>query len=171
MCMNLPDWPSCVQKWFDEESDFRYGAGFNELNYGSVGHFVQIAYWKSARVGCGYATCGCYKYFVCEYAEALLFTPSVYSPWSQGEPCADCPDRCDDGLCDCSGKLCSNMGELKVDTCDCVCYTQAYSGNMCQNLNCGVQDDFMCAQMNVTFCRDVPNIYSLCPIMCSRCPA
>ncbi|TNN28512.1 Cysteine-rich venom protein TEL1 [Liparis tanakae] len=61
-------WSDAVQSWYDEVKDWRYGVG--STNGGVVGHFTQLVWYRSNKVGCAMAYCpnSYYKYFyVCQY--------------------------------------------------------------------------------------------------------
>nr|XP_020026246.1 cysteine-rich secretory protein 3-like [Castor canadensis] len=63
---------------------------------------VQVVWYSSFLTGCGVAYCPekSSKYFmVCRYCPAGNYLSRYYVPYDEGEPCASCPDHCDDGLC------------------------------------------------------------------------
>uniref|UniRef100_A0A8D0HRL9 ShKT domain-containing protein n=1 Tax=Sphenodon punctatus TaxID=8508 RepID=A0A8D0HRL9_SPHPU len=96
-------WSSGIQGWFDERSDFIFGKGPDE-DTAIIGHYTQMVWYKSYEIGCAVAYCpksALYKFFyVCHYCPAgNLLGSSFYSPYTPGNPCGDCPDACDNGLC------------------------------------------------------------------------
>uniref|UniRef100_A0A914LYJ2 SCP domain-containing protein n=1 Tax=Meloidogyne incognita TaxID=6306 RepID=A0A914LYJ2_MELIC len=76
---------------------------FNGAQNGrGVGHWTQLAWWNTIRVGCGLARCDRYKtYIVCNYDPVgNVITLGVYEI---GTPCSGCPDKCNS-----TNKLCLN---------------------------------------------------------------
>ncbi|XP_054480161.1 cysteine-rich venom protein TEL1-like [Anoplopoma fimbria] len=91
-------WSSAIQSWYDEVKDWRYGVG--STNGGVVGHFTQLVWYRSNKVGCGVAYCpnSAYKYFyVCQYCPPGNFQYS--RPYASGPSCGDCSNACDSKLC------------------------------------------------------------------------
>nr|XP_003404193.2 cysteine-rich secretory protein 3-like [Loxodonta africana] len=95
-------WSYGIQSWYDESSDFVYGAGPTSPN-AVIGHYTQVVWSTSFRVGCGIAYCpnqGVLKYFyVCQYCPAGNYINRQYFPYKKGPPCSSCPGYCDKGLC------------------------------------------------------------------------
>ncbi|NXU45236.1 CRVP2 protein, partial [Drymodes brunneopygia] len=94
-------WSDVVQSWYNEVKDFEYGTGAKTED-AKVGHYTQVVWHNSRYVGCGLAFCGnsTYKYFyVCQYCPAGNLISSLKTPYTEGEPCGDCPNSCEDGLC------------------------------------------------------------------------
>ncbi|KAJ4928667.1 hypothetical protein JOQ06_004293 [Pogonophryne albipinna] len=61
-------WSNAIQDWYDEVQNWRYGVG--STNGRVVGHYTQVVWYRSNKVGCGVAYCPNpqYKYFyVCQY--------------------------------------------------------------------------------------------------------
>lgn len=53
-----------VEMWYGESSQYRYrGGGFSM----QTGHFTQVVWAETARVGCGMTTCNGMDVFVCNY--------------------------------------------------------------------------------------------------------
>ncbi|XP_073938080.1 cysteine-rich secretory protein 3 isoform X2 [Castor canadensis] len=101
MSSHLPTWSNAIQSWYDEVHDFTFGEGPKEP-FAIVGHYTQIVWYSSFLIGCGVAYCpeNSLKYFmVCHYCPAGNYLNRYYVPYDEGEPCARCPDHCDDGLC------------------------------------------------------------------------
>lgn len=60
-----------AQAWADEKSDFRYGVFPDVTLRGSwhgVGHYTQMIWVSTTRVGCAIATGGSWDYLVCRYS-------------------------------------------------------------------------------------------------------
>ncbi|XP_042331682.1 cysteine-rich venom protein-like [Sceloporus undulatus] len=95
-------WSEAIQAWFDEREDFVFGEGPTYRN-AVIGHYTQLVWYKSYMIACAVSYCDhkIYKYFyVCQYCPAgNVLGIHYYSPYKEGEPCGDCPSKCDDGLC------------------------------------------------------------------------
>ncbi|XP_060113542.1 cysteine-rich secretory protein 3-like [Heteronotia binoei] len=95
-------WSDAIQAWFDENADYIYGKGPKTKN-AVIGHYTQLTWYKSYMIACAVAQCqhDKYKYFyVCHYCPAgNVLGENFYKPYKEGEPCGDCPDACDNGLC------------------------------------------------------------------------
>ncbi|XP_019124296.2 serotriflin [Larimichthys crocea] len=95
---HMNPWSDAIQAWYDEIKDWRYGEG--STNGGVVGHFTQVVWAESYKIGCALAHCpnSEYKYFyVCQYCP-----PGNYQfarPYETGPPCGACPGNCENGLC------------------------------------------------------------------------
>ncbi|XP_019124299.2 serotriflin [Larimichthys crocea] len=91
-------WSNAIQSWYDEIEDWRYGVG--STNGGVVGHFTQVVWAKSYKIGCALAHCpnSRYKYFyVCQYCPPGNY--QLARPYETGRPCGACPGKCENGLC------------------------------------------------------------------------
>ncbi|KAI3364222.1 hypothetical protein L3Q82_011022 [Scortum barcoo] len=91
-------WSNAIQSWYDEVKDWRYGVG--AINGGVIGHYTQVVWYRSNKVGCGMAYCpnSQYKYFyVCQYCPPGNYQYAL--PYQAGPTCADCPNACDNKLC------------------------------------------------------------------------
>lgn len=94
-------WSQAIQRWYDESSNFIYGKGPTPPD-AVVGHYTQLVWNSSHQLGCGVAECpnNSWKYFyVCHYCPPGNFQNRLYTPYTVGEPCASCPNHCDNGLC------------------------------------------------------------------------
>ncbi|KFP05464.1 Serotriflin, partial [Calypte anna] len=94
-------WSRAIDAWYNEEKNFEYGTGANPE--GSViGHYTQVVWYNSYEVGCAIAYCPNKKfkyYYVCHYCPAGNLRHLIPTPYKKGEPCGDCPNACEDGLC------------------------------------------------------------------------
>ncbi|XP_060907394.1 cysteine-rich venom protein TEL1-like [Labrus mixtus] len=91
-------WSKVIDSWYSEVKDWEFGSG--SINDGVVGHFTQVVWYKSHKIGCGLAYCpdSRFKYFyVCHYCPVGNY--NLARPYKTGKSCADCPDNCDNGLC------------------------------------------------------------------------
>ncbi|XP_013409946.1 uncharacterized protein LOC106173376 [Lingula anatina] len=144
-----------VDAWHSEVSYYTYSS--RSCSY-VCGHYTQVVWDTSYRLGCAIAYCplSVYKYQVtCDYYE-----PGNYGgqhPYDLGTACSGCltdkynKEICADGLCvtqyecmqntslncaSCSSILeCQNSGRYDYDTCSCECANLFY-GPTCQYLNC-----------------------------------
>uniref|UniRef100_A0A8C5P3D0 Cysteine-rich secretory protein 3 n=1 Tax=Jaculus jaculus TaxID=51337 RepID=A0A8C5P3D0_JACJA len=117
-------WSQAIQSWYDEHNNFEYAVGPKPTN-AVVGHYTQIVWNTSFRVGCAIAYCPqqFLKFFmVCHYCPAGNQLRRLYRPYTKGEPCAKCPNHCDNGLCtnSCDKEdVYSNCSDLKKSlSCD-----------------------------------------------------
>ncbi|XP_049866500.1 serotriflin-like [Pectinophora gossypiella] len=98
-------WFFAVKSWFMEYQNFTYGVPIH--NFHEVGHYTQVVWATSHKVGCGIAHClggpwGQFYNYVCHYCPAGNVQPRMEFPYKPGRPCADCPDHC------IGGALCTN---------------------------------------------------------------
>lgn len=166
------DLVAATDGWASEIKDFNYGKAAT----GVTGHYTQIVYAKSGRVGCGVASCpdsGYGLFLVCNYAVSQM-SNEAETPWAEGDSsCEDCSSQCDTTgtLCDCGGKVCANGGILDLNDCTCTCQG-SYSGEYCQEINC-TPDPSYCPLYKEFYGDDVCNIYynvpQECPGMCGVC--
>ncbi|XP_052599933.1 cysteine-rich secretory protein 1-like isoform X1 [Peromyscus californicus insignis] len=117
-------WSHAIQSWYDEVNDFSFGSGPNTTD-AVVGHYTQVVWNTSFQVACGVAECPDQSlkfFYVCQYCPPGNFVERQYIPYTVGEPCALCPDHCEDGLCTNSCEYedkYSNCADLKASvTCD-----------------------------------------------------
>uniref|UniRef100_A0A671VPC7 Cysteine rich secretory protein 2 n=1 Tax=Sparus aurata TaxID=8175 RepID=A0A671VPC7_SPAAU len=96
------DWDSVIQSWYDEVNFWKYGVGATKKKE-AVGHYTQVVWATSKKIGCGMATCpnAKYKYyFVCQYSPAgnsKMFYKRF--PYKKGTPCSACRGSCENKLC------------------------------------------------------------------------
>ncbi|XP_061478281.1 cysteine-rich venom protein helothermine-like [Rhineura floridana] len=95
-------WSDAIQAWYNEVKDFAYGSGAKTRG-AVIGHYTQVVWYKSNEVGCALAYCSAqpiFKYFyVCQYCPAGNYADKMATPYSTGQPCGDCPNNCNNGLC------------------------------------------------------------------------
>ncbi|XP_008279394.1 cysteine-rich venom protein [Stegastes partitus] len=92
----LTSWTDVIQAWHNEVSHYTYPTGSS--NGETVGHYTQVVWNSSYKVGCGATLCPNGIYFYgCHYYRAGNFEP--YEPYKAGPSCGSCPDACDDKLC------------------------------------------------------------------------
>ncbi|KAM5285523.1 cysteine-rich secretory protein 3-like [Hipposideros larvatus] len=112
-------WSHAIQSWYDEKEDFMYGVG-PKYPEAVIGHYTQVTWYSSFRVGCGIAHCpnqnDLQYYYVCQYCPAGNVSDRKNTPYLKGTPCAKCPNHCVNGLCTNScdyEDVYSNCKELK----------------------------------------------------------
>ncbi|KAM6185143.1 cysteine-rich secretory protein 2-like [Rhynchocyon petersi] len=101
MSSDLPSWSEAIQSWYDEVYDFTFGKGAKSTD-AVIGHYTQVVWSTSYRVGCGVAYCPEEElpyYLVCQYCPAGNYVSRKNYPYKEGPPCGSCPNDCEDGLC------------------------------------------------------------------------
>lgn len=165
IAVGYSSWSETVESWYSEKKKFKYGIANSMMK---VGHFTQILYEKTSRVGCGFSQCTNGNFYVCNYGSGQM-NYAFKTPYKTGKPCGDCPDTCANGLCDCKGKLCLNNGKIHPNTCKCECLAR-FSGENCETLDCDKPDIFLCPKIwKPDFCLIYANVPALCPHMCKKC--
>ncbi|XP_067940475.1 cysteine-rich venom protein pseudechetoxin-like [Watersipora subatra] len=165
-------WDGAMQAWYDEVDDFTYGSE-SANRFSAVGHYTQMVWASSAKIGCGYAYCTNLnaEFYVCNYGPAGNY--DWWIPYKAGPPCGDCSNTCDsDKLCDCNGKVCENGGTLTLNTCECTCSKKWNNPGTC-GLNCtAVEEPTSCERGGFYHgkCQKWSNVPDECPNMCNICP-
>ncbi|XP_052797722.1 cysteine-rich venom protein latisemin-like [Mya arenaria] len=160
-------WSVAIKAWSDEKADYNYAGA----STGVTGHYTQMVWSSSSKVGCGYAYCSSVgNIYVCDYGPAGNMGNQL--PYARGTVCSACNGNCNNGLCDCRGRVCMNGGVLDLNTCTCSCNSQLdfYIQPDCA-LNCTDQQDprYCTSQWGPGRCEEA-NIAELCPGMCGWCP-
>ncbi|KAK1806363.1 hypothetical protein P4O66_004882, partial [Electrophorus voltai] len=88
-------WTDVVTAWHSEYKNYKYG--FGSINGKSIGHYTQVVWYSSYKVGCGIAKCGDRYFYSCRYYRAGNF--NGVAPYTEGVPCSACPQACEDKLC------------------------------------------------------------------------
>ncbi|XP_067656171.1 uncharacterized protein [Haliotis asinina] len=167
---DYPHWSDSIAAWHSEVKDFTYN-GSNVPD--KVGHYTQLVWADTTRVGCGFAKCNTTLFYVCNYAPAGN-RGGYKIPYKKGTPAAECKQK-DNNLCDCGGKACENGGTLNRTSCACTCIIETfYVGDVCK-LDCEdatVKEPVYCnhtayVEKNCQIIADVPD---RCPKMCHMCP-
>ncbi|XP_021206855.1 cysteine-rich venom protein ENH1 [Bombyx mori] len=99
-------WFFAIKTWFVENENFTYGDP--NVNLTAVGHYTQMVWATSYKVGCGLAHCsggpwGHFYNYVCHYCPGGNILTIAQYPYKTGEKCSDCPDHCT------SESLCTNF--------------------------------------------------------------
>uniref|UniRef100_A0AAY4ASK3 SCP domain-containing protein n=1 Tax=Denticeps clupeoides TaxID=299321 RepID=A0AAY4ASK3_9TELE len=88
-------WTEVVTAWHSEVKNYQFPTG--STNGRHVYSFLQVVWYSSYQVGCGAAQCGNLYFYACQYLRAGNF--KGIAPYTAGEPCAECPNSCEDNLC------------------------------------------------------------------------
>ncbi|XP_042313896.1 cysteine-rich venom protein-like [Sceloporus undulatus] len=94
-------WSAIITDWSAKAVNFQYGRGpINDINLSDV--YTQLVWYNSHRVGCAVAHCPKEMVpfiYVCHYCPVGNIIQSLTKPYKAGEPCADCPNHCENNLC------------------------------------------------------------------------
>lgn len=103
---SAPNWTRAIKAWYDEVKDFQkeqIGSFQDGEGPPPTGHFTQVIWARTFRIGCGYTM---YKrkdefveLYVCNYGEAGNVKDECI--YQEGEPCSRCPVN------SCCGETCS----------------------------------------------------------------
>ncbi|XP_059088168.1 uncharacterized protein LOC131884416 isoform X2 [Tigriopus californicus] len=100
-------WLFAVETWWLEKDLFQYGNDSNNLH--AIGHYTQLVWASTHRVGCGVNQCTMVekdkngkvltrnkKYFlyVCNYCPIGNFMDRLGLPYQKGTPCSSCKSHC-----------------------------------------------------------------------------
>ncbi|KAH3736563.1 cysteine-rich venom protein latisemin-like [Dreissena polymorpha] len=158
-------WTGAIEGWAKEKKDFTYGTdNKNKV----VGHYTQMVWAQTSKVGCGYAVCNGRPYYVCNYGPAGNYMGE--QPYANGTTCAMCPKSCTNRLCGCGGLVCLNGGVLDLKECKCNCRKSFHMQPNCA-LKCdGAVDSTHCPGFYSGKCEVWTNVPVECPKMCKWCP-
>ncbi|KAM4040511.1 serotriflin-like [Anomaloglossus baeobatrachus] len=93
-------WNEATMAFYNECKDFKFGFGA-KTPLAIIGHYTQLVWATSWEIGCAVARCPGkeYEYFyVCQQCPAGNIG-SGNCPYRPGQTCGDCPNNCEDGLC------------------------------------------------------------------------
>ncbi|XP_067122193.1 cysteine-rich venom protein LEI1-like [Centruroides vittatus] len=99
-------WFFAIKVWFLEHLNFTYNGSNNIPSV--VGHYTQMVWYNSHRIGCSYYYCGPnvtakpYHSYICNYCPIGNYPDRFSRPYDTGEPCSKCPGQCK------YNKLCTN---------------------------------------------------------------
>jgi len=181
LMMGGPDFDVAVRGWFDENQYYQFGTQISMFPTDhDIGHYTQLAWAKTYKVGCGFSTCpDGTNYWVCDYAPGGNIFP-FSKPYTDGAACSGCktssPPYCENELCVCPGVEC-HVGELNPKTCLCEnCGTQeSFMIQADCSLNCSAtdDDDYYCGtgMWTKAQCGGYSKLVNKgCPHMCNICP-
>uniref|UniRef100_A0A3Q4GMT0 Cysteine-rich secretory protein 1-like n=1 Tax=Neolamprologus brichardi TaxID=32507 RepID=A0A3Q4GMT0_NEOBR len=93
---SLMSWTDVINAWHSEVEHYNYPTG--STNGKSIGHYTQVIWNSSYKVGCGATLCpNNIYYYGCHYYRAGNFRR--WPPYTPGSPCGSCPNNCVDKLC------------------------------------------------------------------------
>jgi len=174
------DWVAAITAWHSEVEIFQYGEEPKSyMKPGDmIGHYTQVVNNAAILVGCGYADCSgsaeargrgrvyANPTYVCNYAYGQT-GEQMKRPYTSGSSCSECPNHCQNNLCDCGSKVCLNGGTLNLSTCQCDCKPAGlFSGEHCEIVTCPARDPNQCVQYDEQDCKKYRNIPSKCPWKC-----
>ncbi|KAL5006300.1 hypothetical protein ScPMuIL_015106 [Solemya velum] len=166
---NYTSWTDVIKAWYDERDHYDFNAGAAVGNK-VIGHYTQLVWADSNKIGCGFSVCGVTKFYACNYGPAGNFVGG--RPYTSGKACGSCPGHCSSNLCDCGTNVCGNGGEMNMTTCSCECKLSFYIGDQCK-LDCdSVAEPFYCGdgQFNAAGCSQISTVRQHCPNLCGICP-
>ncbi|KAF7657376.1 hypothetical protein LDENG_00028070 [Lucifuga dentata] len=89
-------WTAAVTAWHNEVENYEYPKG--SANGKTIGHYTQVIWNSSYKVGCAVKLCPNNIYFYgCHYYRAGNFRG--WPPYKAGPLCSSCPNACDNKLC------------------------------------------------------------------------
>ncbi|BFZ03602.1 hypothetical protein BsWGS_06641 [Bradybaena similaris] len=158
-----------IEAWYGEKPD--YDPSFGKDASGildMVGHYTQMVWASTNKIGCGFTQCNRRKFYVCNYAPAGNVVPFL-QPYKNGtQKCADCL-KCSDNLCDCGDLECANGGTLDPKTCTCSCrFPSVNSAPQC-HVNCSASDLSSCGKSKPYLPTQCEYAAAACPHMCKLC--
>ncbi|XP_023666758.2 glioma pathogenesis-related protein 1-like [Paramormyrops kingsleyae] len=112
-----------VQLWVDEVQHYTY---MTKKCTGVCGHYTQVVWAKSYKVGCAVHVCSGnpqFAIFVCDYGDAGNFVGRY--PYQQGTPCSSCPGK------KCWSNLCYDPKEVKLKEYDWASDSDQTSNKIC----------------------------------------
>ncbi|XP_060589828.1 cysteine-rich secretory protein 3-like [Ruditapes philippinarum] len=163
-------WTKAVKLWADEKYDYDYNTNKPKAPGKVVGHYTQVVWATSIRVGCGYALCNQRgkdtDVFVCNYGPAGNMQGE--KPYTSGTPCSVCSSSCNNKLCDCKKALCKNGGTMDPNSCSCTCKSKFYKSPDC-SLDCGSGTEPPHCSGWKQYCSMMSNVPTDCPKTCGWC--
>ncbi|XP_026325023.1 cysteine-rich venom protein TEL1-like [Hyposmocoma kahamanoa] len=120
----VSQWYTGIESWFSEYEMYRYGSSSMQRLYEEIGHYTQMVWATTHKVGCGMEYCKGgpwedYYLYICHYCPGG--NQMVEFPYKVGPPCADCPSDCNLSLCtnSCSRQdYYGNCDQLVPDACN-----------------------------------------------------
>ncbi|XP_066451483.1 serotriflin-like [Eleutherodactylus coqui] len=95
------NWTEVLMAFFNEYKDYDYTNNTAKTPNAMIGHYTQLVWYISSKIGCAVAKCldhPKYKYFyVCH--QCPMGNIIGEWPYKEGPPCGDCPQKCNNGLC------------------------------------------------------------------------
>ena len=168
-----------IEVWYEEKKYYDYDT--LQCTKGQMcGHYTQVVWANSEKVGCASHRCPSFTYLVCNYLPAGNYDGE--KPFKKGPRCSKCDSGagwCKDGLCNrkCSksGKdckcaaICYNCAKLDKKKCRCKC-ADGLAGADCKD-RCEDKHEKCNAGWYKYWCNDTAHHYvrKQCLVMCNRC--
>lgn len=180
-----------VQSWYDESADLSWAAGSGVVaakaypdpqrqcqSYDSatgtcmVGHYTQVVWARTNRIGCGVALCGPGTligeggvYLVCKYTPAGNLEVQrggslrIVPPYLEGLPCATCGETCSS-----NGRLCaagSKPSRCEDEIAETNMQVNGATYQDCPSLFAALGRDLICSEQGEKF--------RICELSCGHC--
>ncbi|KAJ7345712.1 hypothetical protein JRQ81_001662 [Phrynocephalus forsythii] len=100
----FPTWQNIIDQFSKGSTNFKYGVGAIDKTEEVYG-YTQIIWHNSNQVGCAGSICPKNEnvfYHVCRYCPPGNILEQLEKPYKEGPSCGDCPDSCEDKLCNSS---------------------------------------------------------------------
>lgn len=164
------NWSHAINMWHEEVKDFEYG---NKESMSSlflkIGHYTQMVWAETNKIGCGFSVCNEQNFHVCNYAPSGNLQGSVHVPYKSGPSCSECQQgKCSDKLCDC-GFTCLNGGTINTTDCTCKCLNDFFLEPVCR-LKCKEQEQEFCRPGIGYSSSSCEIVLNNCPVRCRLCP-
>ncbi|XP_064601885.1 cysteine-rich venom protein pseudechetoxin-like isoform X3 [Liolophura sinensis] len=168
------DWEAAVNGWYNEKDDFTFGMK-SKNDFSATGHYTQMVWAKTSRIGCAYADCSnVRKFYVCNYGPAGN-VGDFSTPYKTGASVCGAKFR-KNNLCECD-QDCLNGGTRNLTSCTCACLKNLpyYVGDQC-DLDCSKVENNQpsyCGKggFDSAGCSKYVNVPYNCPSTCAICPS
>ncbi|XP_074640499.1 cysteine-rich venom protein TEL1-like [Tubulanus polymorphus] len=181
-----------ITGWFDEYADYTYNGGYCVPGK-MCGHYTQMIWWNSIKVGCGWNKCSSSGMFflVCDYAPGgnTNFDNKKDPAYATGSACSNCPvgfGKCMSNKLCASSKMCKNSqsdcrctikscqnGQFDSNSCSCKC-RNGFTGLRCEK-KCKDEIDFCKGYVDQGGCAWDFNLWMwmgrVCKKSCDTCGA
>ncbi|XP_070634185.1 cysteine-rich secretory protein 1 isoform X3 [Bos indicus] len=94
-------WSNVIRIWYSESKYFQYGEWTLTDDDVTTDHYTQVVWATSYLIGCGMSSChkGIHYLYICHYCHEGNDPDKKNVPYNKGSPCGDCPNNCEDKLC------------------------------------------------------------------------
>ncbi|XP_012937598.1 cysteine-rich secretory protein 2 [Aplysia californica] len=162
-----------INAWYDEHKNYVFNRTVDHFGPVMIGHYTQLAWAETYKIGCGFTKCDGVPLYICNYAPLGNIFP-YKRPYVDGTRCSKCQTCSDGGVCDCGTTECQNGGTLNTATCKCECKPFDFLAKSDCHINCtgGGKDTWYCGtdpNYLLSNC-DAPFVSSACPFQCNLCP-
>lgn len=94
---NKTGWNNVIKAWHNEYKDFKYNN--KKYVFKKIGHYTQMVWAETNRIGCGYKRCRDYYLYICNYYPYGNYVNKISKPYISGKPCSKCKYNCYKNLC------------------------------------------------------------------------